>query len=207
MMESRRWQADNSEEPRLAALTLALSGAPQASVEHAGDAPARSLAGLVLRSVRDVADAKPVLRLASRYRKRFTCYESAEDWAHSLISERDMDRDRCLLLAERGADAPVAVIELVQQGDAVSIALLVVGHHYRMAGVGRQLVRRIEVAAQNVGFRALALGVDAENTEATAFWESLGFAVRGVLGGRSHDAIIVMEKLLLGDAAEDAVTL
>ncbi len=135
-----------------------------------------------------------VCRACSRYRRTFTEYRDASDWASSLVWERDADRERALFIVTlNGAD--VGLVELVASGDTLAIALLLVAAPARFAGVGRKVTRDVEVAARSAGYRVLSLGVHAENSDAHAFWSRLGFSDCGFLG-RGTEAVVQMERLL-----------
>jgi len=129
----------------------------------------------------------------SRYRKLFTEYANAREWAESLSYERDADADRALIAVTKNCE-DIALLELVSAGDTLTIALLLVSSSSRFHGIGRACVRAVENAAKVAGYAALSLGVHSNN-EAMTFWGRAGFSDCGFLGRGDH-GILQMERVL-----------
>jgi ribosomal protein S18 acetylase RimI-like enzyme len=155
-----------------------------------------------------------VLKQADAYRRRFTYYRDHADWAESLLSERDADVSRDVLVVSNDA-GPAAMLELVHDGaTTLTIALLVVSDKARTRGIGRraveQLIRSIARSAQANDNDApvidtLAIGVETTNRQARAFWDRLDFVEVSTIGSGAT-RIVNMERWLTSGAA-DAVSL
>ncbi|MCC6807816.1 MAG: GNAT family N-acetyltransferase [Deltaproteobacteria bacterium] len=129
-----------------------------------------------------------VLGGADAYRARFTYHRDCFDWADSLISEREADDARDVVLVVE-AGRPVGMMELVLDGSVLTIALLVVVESARLRGVGMRAVDRIAAAALAARsitaapfIDALAIGVEMQNRSARAFWERIGFVEVSAVG-------------------------
>ncbi len=146
----------------------------------------------------DQATLSAVLRHAESYRRRFTYHVDCQEWADSLISERDADSDRDCLVVSLGS-RPVAMVELVHDGSStLTIALLVVAKNARLSGVGRRVVSCLINAVAGSRFDTLGIGVELENQSALLFWERLGFIETSTI---ANGRIVTMERWLNHSAA------
>jgi ribosomal protein S18 acetylase RimI-like enzyme len=78
-----------------------------------------------------------------------------------------------LAFDERGL--VVGTISADCKGNSVEFNRLYVAPDCRRKGIGKELVRRIIQAAQNNECKSVRCAVHPKNTEAVAFYESLGF--------------------------------
>lgn len=147
------------------------------------------------------ADAlEAVLDESHAYRRRFTYYKSSRDWAASLLSERDADASRDVVLIRR-AGVPIGMFELVLDNGALTIALLVIIEPLRLAGIGRRAVEALLASAARGGIDTVALGVELANRPARAFWERLGFIETSTVGSGVERIVNCERWLTAGDSA------
>ena len=105
-----------------------------------------------------------------------------------------------LVLAERELDGRLlGFVDYWVRGDQVHLLVLAVGRDHRRCGVGRGLVRLVEVDGARRRARYGLLEVRASNDEALAFYRTLGYAHVGVKRGyysdSGEDALVLMKFL------------
>jgi ribosomal protein S18 acetylase RimI-like enzyme len=109
---------------------------------------------------------------------------------HKSVLERELAElgDNRLLYIAWEDSRPAGVVQLLlrhadndpQLADGVTVAHV---HHLRVLydrrrqGIGRKLMEFVESEARLMGYRRLTLGVDSWNTDALAFYRSLGYDV------------------------------
>lgn len=100
-------------------------------------------------------------------------------WPERLVEDQRI----VALVACAGAER-LGLLRLDCGPDGVADVTLVVDPAHRRAGVGRKVFRQALLHAREVGMRRLVAYIDLHNDPACAFFESVGFADRGVSGGR-----------------------
>ncbi len=109
-----------------------------------------------------------------------------------------------IVLAERALDGGMlGCVDYWGRGDQSHLWVRAGGGDHRRRGVGRELVRRAEVAGARCRARYASLEVRAGNDAALAFYRALGYAHVGVKRGyysdSGEDALVLM-KFLQPDA-------
>jgi ribosomal protein S18 acetylase RimI-like enzyme len=119
---------------------------------------------------------------------------AAPDAALRLLDEAEADPLRRLwLLALHRGGAPVGLIDLwldQPEPGTAHLGLLAVREPFQGLGYGAEATAALERALAVAGFGLLRLSVGDESPGALAFWERLGFAAVGRLGG----GVTVLEK-------------
>jgi GNAT superfamily N-acetyltransferase len=138
----------------------------------ANDAPGRELR---VRGV-EPRDAAAVAQLLEAL--GYPCTET--DAIERIARFRDEER-QFLLLAEDGADAcGLAAVQLsyslTRGADVARITALVVSPTHHRRGIGRRLLREIEVHARRAGAIRIELTSNARRSEAHAFYHGCGYA-------------------------------
>jgi GNAT superfamily N-acetyltransferase len=164
------------------------------------DSDIRSLAGLLVDAVEAGAAVSFLAPLT---------LEHAENWWRQTISSSD---PRSIFLVARDAVDIVGTVQLhpawaPNQPHRGEIVKLLVDRRRRRSGLGTQLMRAIEGAARDAGFRLLTLdakrGETAERLYRRIGWTEVGWIPRYALdpdGRTPHAAVIFCKEL---DPAED----
>jgi RimJ/RimL family protein N-acetyltransferase len=122
----------------------------------------------------------------------------APDAAARLLDESELDPlRRVLLLASRRGGEPVGLVDLwldQPEPGTAHLGLLLVRERLQGQGYGAEATTALERSLAQAGYSLLRLSVGDENPGARAFWERLGFAEVGRLGG----GVSVFEKPLAG---------
>lgn len=135
---------------------------------------ARPASGDDLEALRGVLDAAP------RYHELVDGAPPAPGAAADLLADAEVDPDRRLMLLWPASGGPAAGVVDLQlhwpEPDAAHVRLLLLREPLQGRGLGREAAAGLEDALRGEGFRALRLAVTAENGDARAFWERIGFA-------------------------------
>ena len=101
--------------------------------------------------------------------------------------------------AQRGDARRLAAFAIMHFGDEVAhLNLLAVAPDYRRQGLGRQLMEWLTLTAVEAGVFRINLELRTQNTQARAFYESLGFDQLGVVQGyyQGREAALRMSRRL-----------
>lgn len=107
-------------------------------------------------------------------------YPASEAAIHARLTRVNGSRDDCLLVAEDSCGKLVGWIhgflcQLLESDYRVEIGGLLVDETHRRTGIGRQLVRTIEVWAVEHGAVEISVRCREERAEAHKFYEKLSF--------------------------------
>jgi len=106
----------------------------------------------------------------------------AWSWTPARVRRAILGRDCCVLTARR--EGKIAGFAIMHFGDTVAhLNLLAVGTEHRRQGLGRQLIDWLSASAVEGGVFRIDLEVRETNTEARAFYHSLGFQSLDVVQG------------------------
>ena len=101
---------------------------------------------------------------------------SWENWTvENLLSERPFKWELSLLAV--GGGKPVGYAVASYTGDVVHLHHLIVGLEWRGRGIGRELLCRLALKAQEMAVRKLSLKVHRQNQRAIAFYTRYGFEI------------------------------
>ncbi len=143
----------------------------------------------------DAAALQAVLDAARDYFERTEGAPAARDAARALIAESEADGTRRVFLLRGAAGPPLGFLDLhlhQPEPGVAHVGVLALRPEARGRGVGRDLVEALVTALASADFTALRCSVGDENPEARAFWERVGFAEVGRLGG----GVTVLERML-----------
>jgi ribosomal-protein-alanine N-acetyltransferase len=119
-----------------------------------------------------LSDARAIAEMSRRL------IEAGMRWRHTpaAIAERIQNSDTEVVVARRdGRVVGFAILEFRFAERAGHLILMAVDPELRRCGVGRSLVRWLEPMARLGGLATVHLEVRASNSEAQAFYRSLGF--------------------------------
>jgi GNAT superfamily N-acetyltransferase len=130
--------------------------------------------------------------------------EQAETWWRRTLVDAE---ERSIFLVAREDDQLVGTVQLhpawaPNQPHRAEVVKLLVRHDHRGAGLGKRLMRAIEDAARDAGFRLLTLDAK-RGAVAEHLYRSLGWTHAGTIPGfafdpdgiTTHDAVIFYKNL------------
>ncbi len=136
------------------------------------------------------------------------CMEAAQDYfvrtegapptpdaARELLAEAEADEARRVFLLRGDGNPPLGFLDLhlhQPEPGVAHVGVLALRPEARGRGTGRELVEALAGGLTSAGFAALRCSVGAENPEARAFWEAVGFCEVGRLEG----GVAVLERPL-----------
>jgi [ribosomal protein S18]-alanine N-acetyltransferase len=120
-------------------------------------------------------------------------------WTPARVQHFIMGAESSVVVARRGDARCLAAFAIMHFGDEVAhLNLLAVAPDYRRQGLGRQLMDWLTATAVEAGVFRINLELRAQNAQARAFYESLGFDQLGVVQGyyQGREAALRMSRQL-----------
>ncbi|NNF67797.1 MAG: ribosomal protein S18-alanine N-acetyltransferase [Gammaproteobacteria bacterium] len=116
------------------------------------------------------ADAEMIAGMS----REFVEYGLTWTWRANKVARYIEQRDSVVLVAMDGRHL-VAFAIMHYGDDAAHLNLLAVHPEYRLAGIGRQMMRWLEKSARGAGIFAVSLEVRKSNRGAQRFYQALGY--------------------------------